>query len=157
MKHFRILMYPEQPKLAPPWAAGVPREEMRKTAPTEVVWMYNDAGLEAKTEILDNTLGSMSNKHTPSVGLLNHGTAQNTPGEPLGWAAFVKVQLYKKHKSYSNKDNMRPTSDASGVNVLLQGLARSTTLLPLCASAPLASTSCRLHAQPTKSSEHSTP
>ena len=49
VRHFRVSPYPEEPELAPCWAAGVARDgKMRETAPTEAVGCTIEGGREAK-------------------------------------------------------------------------------------------------------------
>jgi hypothetical protein len=56
MRHFQVLTYPEEPELAPSWAAGVARDgKMRQTAPMGAVGCTIDGGQDGKTEILVET------------------------------------------------------------------------------------------------------
>ena len=53
MRHFLVFHYPEEPKLARSWAAGVARDgKMKRTAPMVVVGYIIGAAQDAKTKIL---------------------------------------------------------------------------------------------------------
>jgi hypothetical protein len=53
MRHLQVFTYPEEPEVAPSWAAGVARDEkMRQTAPMKAVGFTIEDGQEAKMEIL---------------------------------------------------------------------------------------------------------
>ena len=53
MRHFLVFHYPEEPKLARSWAAGVARDgKAEQTAPMVAVGCIINAAQDAKTEIL---------------------------------------------------------------------------------------------------------
>jgi len=53
MRHFLVFHYPEEPKLARSWAAGVARDrKAEQTAPMVAVGCIIDAAQDAKTEML---------------------------------------------------------------------------------------------------------
>jgi hypothetical protein len=55
IRQFRVLLYPEEPELAPPGPPGsFGMGKTRKPALKEAVGCIIDGGQEAKTEILDN-------------------------------------------------------------------------------------------------------
>ena len=55
MRHFLVFHYPEEPKLARSWAAGVALDgKIEQTAPMVAVGCIIDVAQDAKTEILSN-------------------------------------------------------------------------------------------------------
>jgi hypothetical protein len=53
MRHFRVILHPDEAELAPSWVAAVAREgNSRRTASTEAIGCTIEGGQDAKTEIL---------------------------------------------------------------------------------------------------------
>lgn len=71
MRHFRVLLYPQEPELAPPGpldSLGI--EEMRETAPIEAVGSILAVGEEAKKEILVYLTQLLTNLPGTPIGQL---------------------------------------------------------------------------------------